>query len=306
VIDLVCPGDRATLQQGGDALVCPSCKKIYPIDCGVVRFMGAQDDFYEGLFNNEIRYLPRGNGLLHRLPLWLITNGYLWEVTRSIRQGARVLELGCAGGIAWFGKQFDVVGVDVSHESLRIAAQKYGTCIQAKDLNAISDGSIDAVISSYFWEHMTKSDKAAILDQITRILQPGGKIIFVYDVATKNPLISWMRKTRPQLYRAMFIDSDGHLGYQTVEENDALFRAHGFHITCSHPMERTPLQSTSVYLKMLHWPGIAHWIGRSLSILDRPPFLHLYTALLRLVDGTVGRLFPRSWGRITILVAEKR
>ncbi len=268
--------------------------------------MGAQDNFYEGLFNNEIRYLPRGDGFLQKLPLWLITNGYLWEVTRSVRKGARVLELGCAGGIAWFGKQFDVIGVDVSHESLRIAAHKYGTCIQAKDLNAISDGSIDAVISSYFWEHMTKLDKAAILDQITRILRPGGKIIFVYDVATRNPLISWMRKTRPQLYQALFIDSDGHLGYETVDENDALFRSHGFRITRSHPMERTPLQSTSVYLKMRDWPGVARWAGKVLSILDRQPLLHLYTALLRLVDGTVGRLFPRSWGRITILVAIKR
>ena len=104
MIDLICPDDGSTLQQSDSALGCNSCKRSYPVDRGVVSFLDVQNDFYEGSFNNEIRYLPRGNGFSHRLPLWLITNGYLWEVTRSVRQGAHVLELGCAGGIAWFGK----------------------------------------------------------------------------------------------------------------------------------------------------------------------------------------------------------
>jgi hypothetical protein len=70
-------------------------------------------------------------------------------------------------------------------------------------------------------------------------------------------------------------------------------------------MERTPLQSTSVYSKLADWPGPLRFAGRGLSILNRQPLLHLYTALLRAIDETVGRLFPRSWGRITIVVAEK-
>jgi ubiquinone/menaquinone biosynthesis C-methylase UbiE len=122
-------------------------------------------------------------------------------VTRSVPRGARVLELGCAGGISWFGKHFEVTGIDVSHESLRIAAGKYTRCLQAKDMRAIPDASIDAVISSYFWEHMAPADKPLILDEIRRVLKPGGKIIFVFDVATKNPLITWMCKTRPNCTR---------------------------------------------------------------------------------------------------------
>jgi 2-polyprenyl-3-methyl-5-hydroxy-6-metoxy-1,4-benzoquinol methylase len=112
------------LQNTSGAFHFPSCNRNYPVDRGVVRFLDAADDFYEGLFNNEIRFLPRGDSFLHRLPLWLITNGYLWEVTRSVRANAQVLELGCAGGISWFGKRFEVTGIDVSHESLRIAAGK--------------------------------------------------------------------------------------------------------------------------------------------------------------------------------------
>ncbi|MEY4965972.1 MAG: hypothetical protein RL274_1555 [Pseudomonadota bacterium] len=159
---------------------------------------------------------------------------------------------------------------------------------------AIPDASIDAVISSYFWEHMAPADKPLILAEIRRVLKPGGKIIFVFDVATKNPLITWMRRTRPELYQALFIDSDGHLGYETADENDALIRKHGFRITRSLPMERTPLQSASVYSKLADWPGPLRLVGRGLSILNRQPLLHLYTALLRLIDETIGHLFPAA------------
>jgi SAM-dependent methyltransferase len=194
----------------------------------------------------------------------------------------------------------------VSRQALRLAAQKYDLCLQAEDILSVPERSMDAVISSYFWEHIAPEDKPRVLEQISRVLKPGGHIVFLYDVATMNPLISWLRQTSPQLYRSLFIDADGHLGYQTVDENDALFLTHGFKILCSHPMERTPLQSASVYLKMKRWPGLARAIGRALSILDRHPFLHTYIGILRIIDETVGRLLPRSWGRITITVAIKR
>jgi SAM-dependent methyltransferase len=300
----LCPADQTALKAAEDALSCAMCGRRYPIQDGVVRFNSA-DTFYEGAYDNQVRYLPRSESFLHNLPLWLIRNSFLWRVRKYIRRSSRVVELGCAGGVAWFGKQYFMAGIEVSRHALIIAAGKYSVCLQADNLRSIPSSSIDAVISSYFWEHIAPEAKPALLDEIFRVLKPGGRVVFLYDVATANPLISWLRQISPELYRAEFIDKDGHLGYQTVDDNDALFEAHGFRILCSHPMERTPLQSGSTYLKMQKWPGVPGFLGRALTFVDRHPFYYAYVALLRVIDETVGRFLPPSWGRITVTVAAK-
>jgi len=303
---LLCPLDQTPLAVEAEALTCPTCGRRYPNDEGVIRFSTTNDPFYEGAYDNQVKYLPRGKSFLHTLPLWLISNGYLWTVGKYVKPGSRVAELGCAGGVAWFGRRYVMAGVDVSHHGLAMAARKYDIALQAENVRSLPDGSLDAVISSYFWEHIPPASKPILLDDIRRVLKPGGRIVFLYDVATANPLISWLRRTGPELYQAHFIDADGHLGYQTVDDNDALFTAHGFEILRSHPMERSPLQSHSVYFKMRYWPGTARLLGRGLDFLGRPPFTYLYIALLRVIDETVGRALPRNWGRIAITVAVKR
>ena len=98
---LTCPADRAPLAAGPDAFACPACRRRYPVAAGVVDFLEAPNSFYEGAYQNETRFLPRGAGLLHEWPLWLISNGYIWAARRFLRSGDRVLELGCAGGVAY-------------------------------------------------------------------------------------------------------------------------------------------------------------------------------------------------------------
>jgi SAM-dependent methyltransferase len=304
-LGLICPDDHAPLAPSGDGLRCAVCSRTYPFDGGLVDFLGKDDPFYEGAFNNEVRYVPASANFLHQLPLWLIGNGYLWAIRKVLRPGALVVELGCAGGVSWLGKQFRMTGVDVTRQGLAMAAKKYSLCVRSSSLKPIPDRSVDAVISSYFWEHMSATDKDEILKEVTRILKPGGHVVFIYDVATRNPLISWLRARDPKLYQALFLDADGHIGYQTIAENEALFRAHGLKITASNALERTPFQSTSVYLKMKMWSGPARGLGRVLSILDKRPLLLPYQAFLRLIDETVGRLFPVAWGRMALTVAEK-
>jgi hypothetical protein len=114
-----------------------------------------------------------------------------------------------------------------------------------------------------------------------------------------------LRSRDSELYKTTFIDHDGHLGYQTPDENDALFIEHGFRILRSHPMERSPLQSLSTYDKMRRWPGVLGTIGARLGVLHNRVLFYPYIALVRLVDETVGRFLPRSWGRIAITVAVK-
>jgi SAM-dependent methyltransferase len=302
---LICPDDRAALTHVGDGLRCALCSRTYPAEGGVVDFLGRDDPFYEGAFNNEVRYVPASAHFLHQLPLWLISNGYLWTIRKVLKPGALVVELGCAGGVAWLGKQYRMTGVDVTRQGLAMAARKYSLCVRSSSLKPIPDQSVDAVVSSYFWEHMSAADKGEILTQIARILKPGGHVVFIYDVATHNPLIAWLRARDPKRYQALFLDADGHIGYQTLAENEDLFRASGLKVMASNALERTPLQSTSVYLKMQQWDGSVRWLGRLLSLLNRRPLLLPYQAFLRLIDETVGRLFPAAWGRMAITVAQK-
>lgn len=301
---LRCPKDHTPLLREGNDYACTACNARYPMTDGVVRFLTETDAFYEGAYTNQIFYVPRSTSVWSELPLWIITNGYLWGVRKYVPRGGRVAELGCAAGVAWFGKAYSMIGVDVSHAGLAIAAKKYDACLQAANLAALPDASLDAVVSSYFWEHIPPDVKEVMTQEFKRVLKPGGYIVFVYDVETKNPLISWLRRLRPDLYQSLFIDGDGHLGYEPLAVNDRRFVRHGFTLVRSNAMERTPLQSPSVYKKMVHWQGAPRMLGK-LCFLGNAPFVKPYWAFLRVIDETVGRLFPRSWGRIAITIARK-
>lgn len=307
---LVCPADRTSLVERGAASAweCPACSKTYRVVGGVVQFLDSDDSFYEGTYLNQVHYLPRGENLLLVWPVWLINNGYLWRVRRHVAAGSTVLELGCAGGIAYFARRYRMIGLDVSMKSLQAAAGHYETCLKADASSGIplADGSVDAVASSFFWEHIPADDKRRILAELRRVLRPGGRLIFLYDVETENPLVSSLRRRNPLRYKKEFIDRDGHLGYQTPEDNLALFRSEGFRVIEQLGLERTPLQSTTVYSKMSEWPRPWATAGSILKGIDRSrATLFSWIALLRTVDETVGRLLPAPWARMALTVCEK-
>ena len=306
---LVCPSDRTTLEMKESEWTCARCGRVYPEDANVVRFLDTEDTFYEGAYLNRVHFLPEDEKLRHVWPVWLINNGYLWRVRRNVREGSTVLELGCAGGIAYFARRYQMIGLDVSMSSLRQAGEIYDKCIQADAAAMIplADNSVDAVASSFFWEHIPPVAKRAILSELRRVLKPRGRLIFLYDVETKNPLISAMRRTSSSLYREEFIDRDGHLGYETPRANVETFRRGGFTVIEQLGLERTPLQSTTVYSKMRKWPQPFAAAGSLLHHLDRSRrALFPYIGVLRAVDETVGRILPDSWSRMALTVCEKK
>lgn len=304
-VRLVCPDDHAPLNVDASGGLCPSCGTHYPLDQGVYSF-ARQDDFYEGHYRNQIRYLPKRKGLLHELPLWWVSNGYVWRIRQYVPEGSTVVELGCAGGVAYLGSRYRMAGVDLSRSSLEAARCIYSLCVQANASRLpFASESSDAVVSSYFWEHVAPDQKPGLAREIWRVLKPGGRLVFLYDVASHNPLIMAMIASQPDLYRKEFIEQDGHLGYETAETNEAVFKAAGFQILRSLPMERSPLQSPSVYQKLANWPGLGGAVGHAAGFLARAPFNYPYGALLRLIDDAAGRLLPRSWGRIMLTVAER-
>lgn len=308
-LKVLCPhdGSEMSVVRRASTVPCGTCGRSYPFDRGILRLCEADDDFYEGAYKNRIAYFPKSEKWHDVWPLWIINSGYPWVVRGLVPAGQTVLDIGCAGGVEYFGRRYRMIGADLSGSSLRLAAESYELLLQA-DLARnipVPCGAVDAVVSSFVWEHIPPDAKTDLLRECRRVLRPGGILIFLYDVENRNPLFRWMKKRNEALFLEQFIRKDGHYGYQTAEGNDRLFLAGGFRIVKEEYFERTFLQSPSVYGKLREWGGTAGWIGSIGSSLQKAPLYYAYAGLIRIVDSTVGRLLPKEWGRFAIAVCER-
>jgi SAM-dependent methyltransferase len=308
---VVCPIDRSELTlEGGDAgeYVCERCTGRYPIVDGVVRFVDEEDEFYEGRSITTIKYAPRSETWYHTWPLWLISNGYVWAVRQQVPEGRTVVELGCGSGVTYFARRYRLVGLDLSHSSLRQVAGVNAACLQADATQTIPlpDRSVDAIISSYFWEHIAPELKPKVLAECRRVLVPHGSLIFLYDLDSRNLLYRYLIRRDPELFRETLIEREGHFGWQTAEENRAIFESNGFRLIANQGREKTPFIQAAMYDKVMRWGG---WTERGARVgynLSQPPLFHFYNGALRLLDATLGRMLPLNWSRVVISVCEKQ
>ncbi len=306
-LDIICPNCKGMLAAtAGETFSCPACGRHYPIKDGVICTLDRPDDFYEGAYENQVHFLPRSENLWHAWPLWLINSGYLWTVRRFVPPGATIVELGCAGGVKYFGKHYRMIGCDLSLSSLK-KLEFYERRVQADAAVCIPlpDNSVDAVVSSYFWEHIPPEVKPHILSEMNRILRPSGRLIFLYDVETQNPLIRRYKKKDRAQYERLFIAGDGHRGYQRPVENLAIFEEAGFSVGEHKGMEKTWLQSPSAYTKLAQFGTAGNRLLALASRLGQKPLFYPYTAFMRLIDTLICPWLPADWARIDLVVCEK-
>lgn len=306
-LSLICPYDHQPLFETPFELRCGSCRRQYPVEDGVVRTLDRSDSFYEGAYENKVLFLPRSERPWHVWPLWLINSGYLWTVRRIIRHGATVVELGSAGGVRYFGRRYRMVGCDLSLSSLK-KIEFYERRIQADAACCIplADNSVDAVVSSYFWEHISPSLKPDVLRECRRIMRFGGKLVFLYDVETRNPLIRRYQKRNAKLYKSLFVSGDGHLGYQDPLKNLAVLEEAGFRVVEHKGMEKTWFQSPSAYTKLAQFDSAGRRFLVWASRLSHRPFFYPYTALMRLIDTLLCPWLRADRARIDLVVCEKK
>jgi len=311
-LGLVCPSDRSALSlshdHDGAAYVCGDCGERFAVADGVVRFLGVPDDFYEGRFLHTIQYVPRSERWYDAWPLWLINSGYVWAVRKYVPAARTVVEVGCASGVAYFARRYKLIGLDLSHASLRQVAELYAACLQADATQAfpLPDQSVDAVISSFFWEHIPPDLKPQVLAQCHRVLAPGGKLVFLYDIASRNPLYRHLIRRDPDLFRRILIEKEGHLGWQTAAENRAVFESNGFRVIDNQGREKTPMIGPAMYDKVQHWGGWLERAGRIGYRFSQAPWFQFYNGATRVVDATLGALLPLDWSRVLISVCEKQ
>lgn len=308
-LTLRCPQTGQLLERAkdGTGYLTTDHRISYPEKKGVVDFLLKEDGFYEGAYLNKIRYVPTGEQGISAWPLWLINSGYLWQVRKHFPPGARLLELGCASGVNYFAQRYHMVGLDLSLRSLE-SLEGYEWAIRADALHLpFPDETFDGVISSYFWEHVTAEQKEKMLKEFQRVLRPKGKLVFLYDVETDN---SWFRRLKqqdPARYQQLFLEQDQHLGYESPTRNQQHFEQAGYRLLRHEGMEKTLLQSTSVYEKLQKQSGGVGTLARFLFRITRPGFVaKLYLLLLRLVDASLGPWLPAKNARIILTVAQKQ
>jgi len=104
---------------------------------------------------------------------------FLGELATRLPEGARMLDLGCGDGhkTARLVERFDVVGVDISEEQLRLArAAAPNAQFQQADFAELElpESSLDAVVALYSIAHVPREQHAGLFARIARWLRSGG------------------------------------------------------------------------------------------------------------------------------------
>ena len=307
--DLICPEDRERLRPDESAAHyrCPRCESRYPVEKGVVRFLRDTDSFYEGRYLNTIRFIPRRENPFYAWPLWQIASGYIWAARAHVPAGATVVEVGCASGVAYFAHRYRVIGVDLSFASLARIADLYDTCLQADSTRALPlpDQSVDGIFSSFVWEHIAPDLKPKALAEFARVLRPGGKLVFLYDVECESPLFRYMKRRDRDLYREVLIDREGHAGWQTPDENRSLFEENGFRIL-EHRGKEKLLIAPAMYDKLREFGGWMRPFAELGCRFRSAPGYYAYNGVIRILDETLCRVLPKSWSRVMVSVCQKQ
>lgn len=102
-----------------------------------------------------------------------------------IADGHRVLDVGCGTGtltlmVKRATPAAEVIGIDGDPKILAIARRKTGDAVRFDEGLAsalpYADGSFDRVITSLVLHHLTTGEKQRALEEILRVLKPGGEL----------------------------------------------------------------------------------------------------------------------------------
>jgi SAM-dependent methyltransferase len=124
---------------------------------------------------------------------------WIGELTKGLRPGAAVLDLGCAAGVpvaADLAKRYRVTGVDISPEHIRQATRNVPdaefVCSDALTAT-FPAGHFDAIISLYTFDHIPRDKHRGLLERLRTWLRPGGLLLLsVEDLDQPGLVAEWL------------------------------------------------------------------------------------------------------------------
>lgn len=170
-----------------------------------------------------------------------------------LRAGDRVLDLACGTATLTIAAKriapdAEIVGLDGDAQILqRAQAKAKAAGLELRFERALShqiprpDGSLDVVLSSLFFHHLTRDAKLATFSEVLRVLRPGGWL----------HVADWGRAANP-LMRALFYVVQLLDGFTTTADNVAgrlpeFMRHSGFDEVAETRRFATPLGTISLY-----------------------------------------------------------
>ncbi len=247
--EFCCPHCYETLRSDGNHEICSGCASQFERIDDIPVFV-SKDSFYEGKFPHTIPFIPVGRlphpkniaEILHNIKI-KVKMHFTMEYKNSLflqracsRLGPEsvILDLACGGGNELYSLNGTVYGIDLSLRSLKNAKQIYFrvACADAAKLPFPKD-FFDLVVSSDFFGHVPAENKDAVLEEINRVLKPGGKT--VHCIETDNNNQRYLKKKFPELYEKHFLEKDGHYGLEFPRQCIERFQKIGF-----RPLYRKP------------------------------------------------------------------
>ncbi|MBI2303164.1 MAG: methyltransferase domain-containing protein [Chloroflexi bacterium] len=230
---------------------------------------------------------------------WLVKKERFFLTGRHGR-GGRVLDLGCGGGWRFFTCLGSVVGVDISPLSLQGARQVYPQVVAAHLGHLpFADDSFDVVVSLDVLGHIPQEEKERVLQEIYRVLRPGGRTLHYIETEGDDPLTRWA-KGYPPLYRRHLILPEGHVGLEAPRQAIRRFRKLGL-----RPRREVPAYKMFLYVQ--RWaqcfdneyaqksPLLRAAVALSKTVTKWPPLLLLANGAMALLLEITDRLLPFSW-----------
>jgi len=152
-----------------------------------------------------------------------LSNHYFHEAIDFKLEGKKLLDIGCGDGsdlaiLASRGAQ--VFGIDPSNEFLKKAQVNNPTGVFIKGVGEsipCESAMFDFVVSK--WAMQTSINIPGILNEMARVIKPGGIIVFL----SKHPWIQWLEKVRDyghgaDYYKQMIVTSNIYDGKIVLKE----------------------------------------------------------------------------------------